>query len=169
MGNIALLAMAPSGETYMVRDEIGRLWLMQPPGAGDPRVIEADVVEVAVARHGFDRVDRDFTSWSDLDDFRQARAASATPPLPVKERPLDLDDVERLFRVVRRWADQGQIPGARRAAFTLLAAPVVRADAEVHGRLLAFVQELEEPASPFVSVAASDEKRRVRERYRDAA
>jgi hypothetical protein len=66
---------------------------------------------------------------------------------------------------VRRWADQGQISGARRAAFTLLAAPVVRGDAELHSRLLAFVQEMEEPASPFVSVAASDEKRRARERY----
>ena len=80
MGSIALLAMAPSGETYMVRDEFGRTWLIQPPGAGDPRVIEPDVVELAVARHGFDRIDRDFPSWSDLDRFRQARAASAAPP-----------------------------------------------------------------------------------------
>ncbi|HVF13722.1 MAG TPA: hypothetical protein VM942_03935 [Acidimicrobiales bacterium] len=169
MGSIALLAMAPSGETYMVRDEFGRTWLIQPPGAGDPRVIEPDVVELAVARHGFDKIDQDFPSWSDLDRFRQARAASAAPPLAVEARPLDLDDVERLFRVVRRWADQGEVHCARRAVFALLAAPAVRADAEVHGRLIAFVQGLEEPASPFVAAPTSEEKRRARDRYRAAA
>lgn len=74
---VTLLAMAPSGESYMVSDAADRVWSIRPPGAGEPRMVETEMVDIAIAKHGFERVDREFQSWAEADRFRLERA---TPP-----------------------------------------------------------------------------------------
>jgi hypothetical protein len=167
--SIALLAMAPSGETYMARDPFGRVWLLQPPGAGEPLVIDASVVDAAVGKHGFERVDREFTSWAELDRFR-LEMASLTTRLPAAEaRPLDLEDVARLFGVVRRWAAGGETSRARQASFALLEEPVVLGDPAVHHRILLFLKDLGEPRSLLAPDPGSDDKAKYHDRWRIAA
>ncbi len=111
---IMLIAMAPSGETFITRDGNGRVWLHQPEGAGGAGPIADAVAERAVADHGFDRIDEEFETWAALDEFRQARAARVTPAVIVDRNALDLDDVERLLGVGKRWRAEGQGARARR-------------------------------------------------------
>ena len=101
MSPIILVAMAPSGETFITRDSSGRLWLHQPEGAGGAGPIDETSAMRAVADHGFEPVDRQFADWASLDDFRPRRAAQATPAVVVDINAFDLEDVDRTgaFRV----------------------------------------------------------------------
>ena len=165
MDDIRLLAMAPSGETLVVRDRGGRVWLHPPQGAGRPELIDEALADRVVADHGFERIDQPFPSWEALDSFRQERAARLAPEVVVDRDALDLGDVERLWAVARRWAVEGQGVRAKRLAFELLRVPAVRADEATHDALVSFVEELEEPRLVTRSRAGTSLQSAARERW----
>jgi len=132
MSPVTLVAMAPSGETFVTREANGRVWLHQPEGAGGAGPIDEATVARAVTDHGFDRIEQDFDGWAALDAFRQERAALVTPPVVVDRDALDLDDVEEMVAVARRWVDEGDGARARRLAFALLRVPAVLAAPDTH-------------------------------------
>ena len=165
MDDIKLLAMAPSGETLVVRDRSGRVWLHPPQGAGRPELIDEAVAERSVADHGFDRIDQAFPSWEALDSFRQGRAARVTPDVVVDRAALDMRDVERLWAVARRWVVEGQGPRARRLAYELLRVPAVRADEATHNGIVSFVEGLEEPRLATRSRPATELQSAARARW----
>ena len=76
---VSLLAMTPSGEALIVRDERGETWIHQPESVGGVVLFDANLVEQAIAEHGLDRINREFANWQDLDQFRQERASAVTP------------------------------------------------------------------------------------------
>lgn len=164
-GELRLLALAPSGETYIV--EIGgRTWLVQPPGAGGSRVVDETVVERAVSEHGFDRVDRVFHSAEDLDAYRNEVAARIAPEFATRPESYDADDVRRLLVVAKRWRanrDPRGVPLVR----SLLQTPVVATNAE----LLSEIAALLDPGPPdlLTSRPPSEIGRAARERFRAPA
>jgi len=165
MDRITLMAMAPSGETYLARDRVGRIWLIQPLGAGEPEVVDASVVDRAVAHGGFDKVEEAFDSWEALDRFRQERAALAVPDVVVDRERLDIDDVDEMLVVVRRWIDGSEPARARRATIALLRLPVARADAAIHERLVVILEELDQPPRRFHSQPLTADQRAARNRW----
>ncbi len=99
MSGYTLLAMAPSGDTYLARDPGGLVWLLQPVVDGESQIVEPDTAERAVATHGFERIDRTFPSWRDLDDFVEEQAARSAPGIDLDPAALDVDDVRRLLGI----------------------------------------------------------------------
>jgi len=162
---ITLLAMAPSGETFITRHGRGRVWLHQPEGAGGAGPIADTVVERAVADHGFDRIDQDFETWAALDEFRQARAARVTPPVVVDRDALDLDDVRWLIGVGERWRAKGEGARARRLVLELMRVPAVLGDAESHELLVTCLEQVDEPPIVVASAPSSPLKARAQERW----
>jgi len=151
---VTLVAMPPSGEVFIVRDSDGELWLIQPPGAGDPERITDEVVARAVVDHGFELVEQSFDGWAQLDAERQRRAGSGLDAMRVDVERFDAEDVQQVMRALQRCRQRGQIPRARRVAHRLLRAPVLRQDPDLYGQLVTFLEELDSiPASPPVSVA----------------
>jgi hypothetical protein len=165
MDPITLLAMAPSGETYLARDRGGRIWLIQPLGAGENEVVDTDLVERAVADGGFDRIDAQFNSWEELDRFRQERAALVVPDIVVDRDRLDAEDVDEMLAVVRKWIDGGERARARRATFAFLKLPIARTEATIHERLVAILEELERPLMRFQSQPVTATQRAARDRW----
>lgn len=137
------MAMPPSGEVFVARDSDGVLWLVSPPGAGGPERVGEDVVERAVADHGFELVDQRFDGWAELDAERQRRAGEGLAPVRVDVESFDAEDVEGMLRALDRTRLRGQTARARRVAHRLLEAPVLRADDELFGRVVGFLQELD--------------------------
>src|SRR4051794_9434772 len=162
---IILVAMAPSGETFITRDSGGRLWLHQPEGAGGAGPIDQESALRAVADHGFEPLDREFADWASLDDFRQERAAQVTPAVVVNVNAFDLEDVDRLLAVGRDWKDEGDLTGAWRLVRELLRVPAVRADATALETLADFLAELSKPQDGPPPVSTSPAKARARERW----
>lgn len=165
MDRISLLAMAPSGETYLARDAFGRVWLMQPRGAGEPEIVDPSLVDKAVAYGGFDRVDEAFDSWADLDRFRQGRVAMIIPEVAVDTDRLDCDDVDEMLTIALRWVDDGEPQRARRAALALLRLRVVREDDHLNERVVALLEELDQPPEVFPTEAKTEEQRAFRDRW----
>ena len=165
MSPIILVAMAPSGETFITRDSGGRLWLHQPEGAGGAGPIDEASAKRAVADHGFEPVDREFADWASLDDFRQQRAARVTPAVVVDVDAFDLDDIHRLLAVGREWKDEGDLTGAWRLVRELLRVPAVRADARAYETLVDFLEELSKPEDSPSPAPTSPVKARARERW----
>lgn len=145
MKPITLLAMAPSGETFFARDQFDRVWLYQPLGAGEPKVVAERDVERAVTAHAFERFEREFPTWQALDDFRHEHALNLAPLVVSDDDELDLDDVERLSDVARRWISEGKGVQARKLVLRLLRLPAVRVDNTMHERLLGVLEALSEP------------------------
>lgn len=165
MDRITLLAMAPSGETYLARDRAERVWLFQPIGAGEPEIVDPSLVGRAVAHGGFDRVDRDFESWDDLDRFLNDRASLVVQEFVRDPSELDSHDVARLLAVARSWMDDGHHRRATQTALALLSLPAARADVAVHDRLVALLVELGQPSPRWRSEPKTDAQRAVRERW----
>ena len=165
MRPIILVAMAPSGETFITRDSGGRLWLHQPEGAGGAGSIDEARARRAVADHGFEPVDREFADWASLDEFRQQQAAQVTPAVVVEVDAFDLEDVDRLLAVGRDWKDEGDLTGAWRLVVELLRVPAVRADAATHETLVGFLAELSKPEDGPSPASTSPVKARARERW----
>jgi hypothetical protein len=145
LDSVTLVAMTRSGATLVLRDRVDRLWLYPPEGAGRPRVVSPELADQVIARQDMERVDRDFQSWQDLDEFRQERASALTPTTIVDLQALDPDDIESLLGVAERWRAEGDAERARRLVIKLLGTPVARADEALHARLLALLERLEEP------------------------
>ena len=164
---VTLVAMPPSGEVFIARDNDGVQWLIPPPGAGQPKQIGDEVVERAVVDHGFERVEVSFASWDLLDAERQRRAGEGLIPVQVDFARFDTDDVDRLLGALARARRRGQIVRARRFAHRLLEAPVVLRDVELHGRVVSFLLELDDiptSAPPTVSGAPNPERLAARKR-----
>jgi len=136
--SVTLVAMPPSGEVFVARDSEGVLWLVSPPGAGGPERVDEEVVERAVADHGFQVIEQRFDGWEELDAERQRRAGAGLAPIEVDVEGFDAEDVERVLRALDRCRVRGQIPRARRVGHRLLEAPVLKSDDELFGRVVAF-------------------------------
>lgn len=143
--NITLVCMAPSGETFVTRDERGLMWLHQPVGAGGAGPVDEATATFAVAQHGFDRIERTFDDWPALDDYRLERAALVTPAVVVDREAFDVHDVRRLLAVAQEWAAKGDALGASSLVLELLKVPAVRDDPETYAALVEF---LEGPGRP---------------------
>jgi hypothetical protein len=163
--SVNLVAMAPSGTTLVLRDRSQRLWLYPPAGAGKPRVIDSALAEQVIARQDLDRVDRDFTSWTDLDAFRQEQASSRTPRAVVDTESLDLHDIDLLVRVAERWLVDGDAERARALILSLLRVPAVRADQATHDRLIDSMERFECPSLDLCSKERTALQQAARERW----
>ena len=73
-GAYTLLAMPRSGEAVLARDEHQRIWLIRFVLHYDDEPATQYDVDAAVAKHGWERVDRNFDSWAELDEYRLNRA-----------------------------------------------------------------------------------------------
>ncbi len=166
---VTLVCMAPSGETFITRNERGLLWLHQPVGAGGAGPVSEATARIAVVEHGFDRVEREFESWDALDEYRLERAAQVTPPIVVDRDAFDVDDVRELLGVAERWAAGGDDVGARELVFELLKVPVVREDDATYEQLLGFLGRLVRPRPIDVPLPSDPRKRRAREAWKQAA
>lgn len=164
---VTLVAMPPSGEVFLARDGDGALWLIPPPGAGEPERVGDETVERAVVEHGFERVEQSFASWALLDEERQRRAGAGLTPAQVDFARFDTDDVERLLGALDRARGRGQVARARRFAHRLLQAPVLRRDGELYDRVVSFLLELDEiPASAPPTVVDEPQPERIAARER---
>lgn len=144
LDSVTLVAMAPSGATLVLRDRGGRLWLYPPSGAGRPRVVEPALAERVIVEQDLDRLDRDFASWTELDEFRQEQTARAGE-MVVDVESLDSHDIELLLTVAERWLAGGEGDRARVLALRLLRVPVVRVDAGIYEQLVDLIDRLERP------------------------
>lgn len=163
---VTLVAMPDSGEVFIVRDDNGAVWLIQPPGAGDPELITNGVVERAVVDHGFERIEESFTSWAQLDAERQRRAGVGLTPRGVDVERFDSEDVAQVMRALQRCRRRGQIVRARRVAHRLLRAPVLQRDLGLYRGLVEFLEELDAipPSPPFSVVDDASERMPARQR-----
>ncbi|HJQ03106.1 MAG TPA: hypothetical protein VJ851_16035 [Jatrophihabitans sp.] len=141
---LVLLAMAPSGETFLVRDRQGTVWLVLPPGAGLPQQASGQDVEDAVARHGWNRIDREYTSWSELDAGRQQLVVSRGAQARVDVSGFDAEDVRRVLGVISGWRQRGDAVRGRRVLHKLLReAPIVRRQDELYEAVNEALKELD--------------------------
>ncbi len=161
---LTLVAMPPSGETFVVRDQEGELLLVHPPGAGEPERIDEATVRRSLSEGGFVRIDERFESWAALDAERQRRAALARRGTDVALDQLDASDVERLLRTATRWCRAGRVPSARRLAQQLLRAPAVEADRGLRLQVLELLDGLVAIEERPPLLASDPLYRRARER-----
>lgn len=126
-----LVAMARSGEAFVTSDDRHGLWLHMPPGAGGAGLIDEASVERAVAYHDFTRIDRDFETWAELDEFRQREAAKFAPPVEIDPAELDAEDVRDMLGVARRWATEGEAAQSNRLVRRLLTVPAAVANTDL--------------------------------------
>lgn len=137
-----LVAMARSGETFITRSDRDGLWLHMPSGAGGAGPINETTAHQAVADHGFTKVDRDFATWAELEDFRQQEAAKFAPPVEIDPADLDDEDVREMLEVARRWATEGETERSRRLLLKLLLVPVAVTDISLRRNLVAALESL---------------------------
>jgi hypothetical protein len=163
---VTLVAMAPSGATLVVRDTDDRTWLHPSPGAGQPRLIDPDRVERAIAYGDLERIDQDFADWEELDAFRQERARRVTPQIIVDIDAFDAHDVERHLEVAERWLAEGDVDRPRKLAFRLLRTPVAHSDEGVHERLVDFLERVGEPVQALRSRPRTELQVAARARWR---
>jgi len=161
---VTLVAMPPSGEVFLARDSDGVLWLVSPPGAGGPERVDEDIVERAVADHGFELIEERFDGWAQLDAERQRRAGQGLDAVHVDVERFDAEDVEGVLHALERCRLRGQVPRARRVAHRLLQAPVVRIDDTLYDRVVDFLQELDASPASVPSAVTEPVKQAARER-----
>lgn len=163
-----LVAMSASGETLVVRDGDGQLWLVRAEGAGVPLLLDDVRADHAVDRYGLDRVGQTFSNWKELDGFRQQRAGAITPEVIVDAGAFDHADVRELLAVGRRWAAEGQRHRAARLATALLGVPVVRADDSLFAETKKLLGQCLEPEPAYPSEPATSLQSEARQRWRTA-
>jgi hypothetical protein len=163
--SLVLLAMAPSGETFLVRDRQRTIWLVLAPGAGLPQQATDQDVDDSIIRHGWNRIDREFNSWSDLDAGRQQLVSSRGPRVQVDVSRFDAEDVRRVLAVVSNWRQRGDGVRGRRLLHRLLReAPVVRLSDELYDAVTEALTELDTMSpQPPPSVLRFTDDRRLRE------
>ncbi len=165
---VTLVAMPPSGETFLARDSEGVLWLIRPPGAGGPQRADEEVVEIATARHGFERIEQDFAGWEALDAERQRRAGLRAPA-EIDVEAFDATDVDRVLAIADRWRREGDVERPRRVAHRLLEAPIVREDDGLFKRLTSFLRELDEVRGTTPPAVVDEQRAAARRRLRLAS
>lgn len=168
MSEVTLLAMAPAGDVLVVRDRNGDVWVHPPSGVGRPRKIDPHMADRAIARHDFERVDRGFTTWEELDAFVEERVSRLPALPPVDPDALDAPNVRELLAVAERWATEGDVSGARRLAVRLLVVPAAAQESDLRESLLVFLEALDRQRPSVRSQPKSDFHRLARERYRQA-
>ncbi len=139
-----LLAMAPSGEVLFLRDPDGAIWLIQSEAAGGPHVVSEHDVASAVAKHGFQPVDRDFDTMAELESYRQDVAGRLVAPA-FDIDALALADIADLIEEAQRWIVAGDAADVRRLALRLLRVPAVAHDQAIHDALVDLVEKVSEP------------------------
>jgi len=115
-GAYTLLAMPQSGEAVLARDERQNIWLVRFVLQYDDEPATQGDVDAAVTKYGWERIDRDFGSWAELDDYRLTRARAGLDNLPKPDiADLGPAEVQVILRQVRRAG-----PGRRQASEDLL-------------------------------------------------
>ncbi len=165
LDRLTLLASSPAGTTLVLRDRAGRLWLYPPVAAGQPRELDVEQAERVIAHGELERVERTFGSWAELDAFRQARAAAATPQEAVDVEKFDLQDVELMLGVARELLSEGESERARLLVLRLLRAPAAKSDRDAYEQLLDFLEGLERPSLSPAAQPPSSYQQKARERW----
>ena len=160
-----LVAMAPSGETYISFTPDRGYWLHVPVGARGAGPINESMVEQAVALHGFERLGVDVGTWEEL---KQAVEEHTTPPPEIEDATFDAVDVREMLHVARQWAAEGEGDRARRLVVELLKVPTVRSDDHLYDAVVAMLGSLD-GAEPVVGLRLSGvpENAEARQRFRD--
>jgi len=163
---MTLVAMPRSGETFLVRDASGTLWLFPPDGAGESVVVGESAIEEAVRRHNWDRIDATFDTWQALDADRQRRAAALAPGRDIGIADYDAVDVRRILDGARATAQEGEPAAARTMLHRLLReVTLLREDDGLYDEVMDLLVDLDTTGrrSPRRGVAG------VRAEYRDRA
>lgn len=161
-----LVAMAPSGETFISTTSTRGPWLHVAPGAQGAGPIEPADVDRAVADHGFIRVDRAFATWTELDDDRNRRAAEAIAPVEIDVDELDRDDIDELLGVAERWLGQHERARAGRLVTRLLRASVVKSSPALLDAISAILERAtESTTSSYVRSAEDPVKQMAHRRW----
>lgn len=166
---VTLLAMPRSGEIVIARDSDGRVWLIQSEDRGGLQRIDQDVADRAIARHDLERLDKEFPTWSALEDFRQDRVHKLMPAMAIDREGLGLHEVRVLLATAGRWAAEGEVRRARSLAVKLLGVPAVRDNMAATNELVSFLGDLQDPGPVLLSEPISERQRLARERLHQPA
>jgi hypothetical protein len=163
-----LLAMTATGDVFFADDGFGTVWLFEALAGGDPLRVERSEVDDAVARHGIERVDREFASWDALDEFRRGRAGAFLEQFAPASHELTVDDARRGVAQARRWLQGNERALARKLALHLLGIDAVRLDKALMDEVRAVIEEATEPRLRVPRrLPRGDLVTRSMERYRD--
>lgn len=152
---ITLVAMAPSGETFIARDADGVLRLYAP--ARPPEGVDDETVERALLA-GFDRVEKSFASWAELNAERQRRAGLIRRDVRADVTTWDAARTRRAFSQIASWIVAGRVTSARRVLQELLHAPVVMQEPTLVEEIAELLDRCSEYETVRVPVDAPDER-----------
>jgi hypothetical protein len=157
--------MAPSGEACLVSDADGQVWLSSIYAPISP-VVSSDVDQI-IAEGDLVRVNRHFSSWPELVDYRDRHALDPPPRFP------DLTDYSAdEVRDALEETQTAHTPDERAAARSLLVdilrhSPVVLEGQDLYHAVLDRLDEL--TGAVTLSAPPSDEVAEAMSRYQLAA
>ncbi len=152
---IALVAMAPSGETFIARDADGVLRLYAP--ARPAHAVDGKTVERALLA-GFDRVEKSFASWAELDAERQRRAGPVRSDVRADVTTWDAARTRRALSSIASWIAEGRVASARRVLHEVLRAPILVEEPALLTEVAELLERTDEYESVTVPVDAPDER-----------
>jgi hypothetical protein len=155
---ITLVAMAPSGETFIARDADGVVRLYAP--ARPAHAVDGETVERALLA-GFNRVEMCFASWPELDAERQRRAGLIRRDVRADLTTWDAARTRRAFSQLASWIVAGRVTSARRVLQELLHAPVVMQEHTLVEEIAELLDRCSEYETVRVPVDAPDERHAV--------
>ena len=159
--------MPGSAEIVIARDERGAIWLLRPGRDGENRKITATDAERIIAKAGFERFNRHFSSWRELDEFRHAVVAERTPAFEIDLDKYAVEQLRELLDVAREWASEGHGRDAHGLALDLLGARPTGESTEFRGEVRGFIDDLEQPALPLDAPAKPPVRSELGQRYQE--
>lgn len=145
--------MPGSAEIVIARDERGATWLLRPGRDGENEKLTATDADRIIAEAGFERFNRHFSSWRELDEFRHAVVAERTPEFEIDLDKYAVEQLRELLDVARGWAVEGHGRDAHGLALDLLGARATGESPEFRREVREFIDDLEQPALPLDSPA----------------
>lgn len=136
--------MAPTGEASVVRDAVGRVWVSSI--YADPDELASEDVDRIIAEHDWMHVNRKFSTWDELDNYRVQHAIAPPPRFP-DFADYDADEVRDALEETYTCDSID----ARREALMLITdilakCPIVRTDDVLYAEVVTRLTELSVPA-----------------------
>ena len=140
--------MPASAEILIARDAHGETWLLRPGRDGEPKPINKADAERIIAEADFERFNRQFATWRELDDFRRAVVAERFPEVEIDFDMYTIERLRELLDVAREWASEGDGHHAHGLALDLLGARPTGESPEFRAEVRTFIESLEQPVLP---------------------